>query len=124
MTQSGMARAWPQTSDIGELFDNLPPENSPGQRFRDFCAENPEIIQEARRIAVEKRRARQHIGMKAIFELIRWNPAFSTTGKKYKLNNDYTSLMARYLMDTTPELKGYFELRELQPKTKKMEVRK
>ena len=59
-------------------------------------------------------------GAKAIWEVLRYELAISTTAnvKDYKLNNNYTSRMARKLMNEEPEDFGdFFEVRKLKTDT-------
>ena len=67
-------------------------------------------------------------GMKAMFEKIRWDGRFAARegplgsskgplapdAMGYTLDNSYTALLARRIMDENPDLRGYFELRERQ----------
>lgn len=50
---------------------------------------------------------------KLIFERMRWEWLTTTTDVDFKLNNNYSSRMARLAMDTYPSLRGFFELRAL-----------
>lgn len=51
-------------------------------------------------------------GMKALFEILRFN-ALLSVDNKLKLSNNYTSLYARLLMQQEPELAGFFVTRTL-----------
>ena len=51
-------------------------------------------------------------GMKALFEILRFN-ALLSVDSKFKLSNNYTSLYARLLMQQEPELAGFFVTRTL-----------
>ena len=54
------------------------------------------------------------VGMKAIWERVRWH--FDTVrrqGEAYALNNVYTAYAARFIMARVPELAGYFDVREV-----------
>jgi hypothetical protein len=50
-------------------------------------------------------------GMKALVESLRWDARLVTNGKPWKLNNNHVASYARLLMETTPELRGFFRLR-------------
>ena len=84
------------------------------ERFQLFHAENPwvyrEIVYMARKA---KELGRKRIGMKQIFEVIRWNHAIKTRGENVKLNNNYSSRYARLIERQEPDLRDLFETREL-----------
>jgi hypothetical protein len=48
-----------------------------------------------------------------MWEGLRFMRALTTTADDFKLNNDFTSRYARLLMQSEPELDGFFEVREL-----------
>jgi hypothetical protein len=78
-----------------------------------FHANNPTIIFELRRLALQLKKAgHQKYSIKGLFEVLRFNAAIQTTGKKYKLNNNLTPFYARLLMETEPRLKGFFNTRK------------
>ena len=89
--------------------------------FDTFCAENPEVYEQFRLLAVKlKAKGFDRWGAKAIWEVLRYELAISTTAnvKDYKLNNNYTSRMARKLMNEEPEDFGdFFEVRKLKTDT-------
>lgn len=83
---------------------------------RDFWAfhrANPGVLAELRELALSLRRAgHDTYSIKGLFEVLRWKQALRTTGSDtYKLNNNYTALYARLLMDQFPELEGFFRTR-------------
>lgn len=81
-------------------------------RFAEYHAENPAIYEALRRFALEAKRAgRSRIGMKALFERVRWYTEIEARGDTFKCNNNYTAHYARLLMEHEPELKGMFETR-------------
>lgn len=84
------------------------------ERFRRFHAENPEVYREIVRLARRAREAgRTRIGIKQIFEVIRYNHGITTRGENLKLNNSYSSRYARLVERQEADLKGLFETREL-----------
>jgi hypothetical protein len=102
------------------LFDPRPPVEEPdytncqtiAERFEAFHARNPQVYGALRDMALElRRRGHRQYGIKALFEVLRFNAAMQTHGDPFKLNNNYTALYARLLMDNEPELVGFFELR-------------
>jgi hypothetical protein len=62
-----------------------------------------------------KRAGFRQYGAKAIVEGIRfdWDVKCGPGPDGFKINNNYTSRLARYAMRICPELDGFFELREM-----------
>ena len=84
------------------------------ETFEEFHERNPHIYHRLVEYALMVKRAGRKIGMKALFERLRWDYMIQTRFKgDYKLNNNYTSRYARLLMEQEPELDGFFETREL-----------
>jgi len=89
------------------LFKDRP---SIDERFAEFVAANEWFVAECILRAREHKAAgNKRWSMKAIFELTRHK--FRNTSGRYGLNNSYTSLMARLVIERAPDLKGFFELR-------------
>ena len=108
-----MARNWGrERSDfVGELFDDLPHTLSREEKFEEFVADNPEFVQKVcERALSEYAHGTRRGGMKQYFEDFRKDSSIVFNGK-YRLNNDFTSLMARLVMKKYPRLKGFFETR-------------
>ncbi len=51
--------------------------------------------------------------MKALYERLRWESGIRTDGSPYRLNNDFTALYSRLLIERRPEWSEAFRLREL-----------
>ena len=83
--------------------------------FWAFHKANPHVLRDIRRLAMRDHRRGVKRGMKAIFEDLRADPELSTTGSAYKLNNSYTALYSRLVMQFTPELQGHFRVRDSSP---------
>lgn len=84
------------------------------ERFHRFHAQNPWVYREIVSMALKaKGLGRKRIGMKQIFEVIRWNHAIQTRGENVKLNNNYSSRYARLIERQEPDLRDLFETREL-----------
>mgnify|MGYP001558648423 FL=1 len=81
--------------------------------FERYHADNPQVYEAALRFALDlKRRGRKRLGMKAVFERLRWwSNVEATAGDSLKLNNNMTAYYARRIMQQTPELAGFFETR-------------
>jgi hypothetical protein len=62
-----------------------------------------------------QRRGFRHYGIAAIFEAARYAHAieYGVTADGFLLNNSYRSRLARDLMADYPQLRGFFETREL-----------
>lgn len=109
-------------ADFGPLFRAPPPppptpKDRIAARFEQFHAENPHVYRMLRDLCLKARGLNPgcRIGVKALFERLRWQVRFETRGGaagEWKLNNNYTALYARMLMEREPELAGIFETRE------------
>lgn len=81
--------------------------------FRAFHEENPHVAAVLREKALAvKALGMRTFGVKALVEAVRWDPRLRTSGQPFKLNNNHTAAYARLLMETTPELRGFFRLRD------------
>lgn len=60
-------------------------------------------------------RGHKRIGIKMLYETLRWHYYQKTTGVggDFALDNRYTSRYARLMMENEPDLKGVFETRKL-----------
>ena len=110
--------ALPVPAAVGRLVYEPPGESAAAdgatiaERFAQFHATNPQVFQLLVELARQQKRAgRQQWSTKAAFEVVRWM-AFATTGRDYKLNNNYTSHYAREIMRRCPDLVGFFEVRQ------------
>lgn len=84
------------------------------KKFNDFHKNNPKVYSELVSLAKQaKARGRAKIGMRMLYEVVRWNRYLKTTDEDYKMNNDYCAFYARKIVDENPELEGIFELRSL-----------
>lgn len=90
------------------------PEATIAEAFARFHAENPHVYDELVRLARRAKRAgSSRIGIKMLFEVLRWRHTLRTGGDDFKLNNNYHSYYARIIMDRCPDLGDIFELRRL-----------
>jgi len=83
--------------------------------FTEWVHENKPIVDAIIRFAKEARAAgHKQYGIKAIVERVRWHfHVERRDSAEWKINNNYTSRLARFLMHLEPELNGMFELRKL-----------
>jgi len=89
---------------------------TPEERFTRFLELHPEVYAEFKRIAEQLlTRGKRHYGAKAIMEVIRFHRAMSGADEKepFKINNNYTSLVARKLIAEDSRFASFFETREL-----------
>ena len=90
------------------LLDLLDQQSS----FENFHARNPQVYRELETMAAQMvARGRKKIGVKMLFEVLRWNYYLNTTGDDFKLNNNYAPAYARLLLKNHPDWHGLFELR-------------
>lgn len=101
-----------QTNQPYFTFD--PPLEHPGDPIEEaalkFHKENPHIIREIVQVCLRARKQKgwTHWGIKAAYEVVRYNGAMSTSGRTYKLNNNHTACYARWIMRDVPELANFF----------------
>lgn len=82
------------------------------ERFADFHKANPHIYDRIVFFArVLKRRGINRCSINLIFERMRWDRLTQTTGKPYKLNNNFRACYAREVMANEPDLRGFFATR-------------
>jgi hypothetical protein len=84
------------------------------EQFRDFHEANPHVFNNLRTLALRlKQQGRTRIGMKMLFEVLRYQYLVHTEGDSFRLNNNYTSRYTRLLCEKEPSLDGLFEKRSL-----------
>lgn len=82
------------------------------ESFEKFHADNPHVYERLRSLALELvEKGHDHYSIKGLFEVLRWEYALTTRGSNFKLNNNYTALYARMLMDNEPILASFFRVR-------------
>lgn len=83
------------------------------RRARAFHDANPQVMAKLVDIGRDlRRRGVQRVGIKLLFERLRWLSSVRTEGDKYALNNNYTAWYARQLMEQYAELEGLFAIRD------------
>ncbi|ONI83469.1 hypothetical protein ALI22I_33755 [Saccharothrix sp. ALI-22-I] len=84
------------------------------QRFEQFHLDNPEVLETLERLAVEWFEAgKRKLGVKMLWERMRWERSKAVAPGTFALNDIYTSRYARELVSRHPEWAPYIELREL-----------
>lgn len=83
--------------------------------FRRFNAKHPEVYRELADVCrAWVRRGGAHWSVDAAYHVLRFQRRMAglpDENEVYKLNNNFTSLYARLLMEQEPELDGLFEVR-------------
>lgn len=94
-----------------ELWDQPSPAD---QKFWEFHKKNPQVFDELVKLCEQAKRAgRKRIGIKMMFEVLRWNRHMDTSDEDFKLNNNYAPRYARILVEKHPEYNGLFETRRI-----------
>lgn len=85
-------------------------------QFADFHAANPDVYDRLVQMTEQLvARGRTKVGMKMLFEVLRWEHLLRTTdpNSDFKLNNNYTAHYARLIMQQEAHLSDVFEVRGL-----------
>jgi len=87
------------------------------ERFEKFHSENPHVYQTLV-FMCKQYQGRDHkdkLGARALVEALRWDWRMRTTRDQDqpKINNDYSALYARLIMESEPDLEGIFEIRTM-----------
>ena len=80
---------------------------------------NPDFLDSCYQLCLKaKRRGIKRWSADAMFHVLRWESALATDADDIgvKVNNNYSSLAARDLMDLHPDLEGFFSLRVRKPR--------
>ena len=86
--------------------------------FNIYHRRNPSVYSKLLELSLRlKRVGASKYGMKALFEILRFN-ALLQSDKKFELNNSYAPYYARLLMKNEPSLDGFFRIRTLTSTTK------
>lgn len=101
------------------LIDLIEPEVSPTmtirQRFEAFHEANPQVYRELVHMTYQlKQHGRTRIGIKTLFETLRWRYWVETTSiDDFHLNNNFSAHYARLIMEQNEWAKGMFQLRKV-----------
>lgn len=80
--------------------------------FDVYDTENPAIYVKLAEFALQAHHAgRTRIGIKMLYERVRWYSTVEAKDDTFKLNNNYHAFYARKLMQDYPQLRGVFETR-------------
>ncbi len=84
------------------------------EKWKQFTEKNPHVYPELVRVAREaKSSGVKRWGIQAIFNILRWENRFKTTGDIYKMNMLHGAFYARLIMENEPDLEGFFNTREM-----------
>lgn len=87
-------------------------------RFLRFHAQNPHVYTGLVRLAREARaRGAGRLGIRQLWEVMRWQTGDFSVDDDYRLNDHYHSRYARLIMQEESDLAGVFELRALRTTT-------
>ncbi|WP_263730004.1 hypothetical protein [Cellulomonas sp. SG140] len=81
--------------------------------FERFDRENPKVYERLVELAIEWLATRPRVGVKMLWEVLRWETSLRTAGDEFKLNNNFQSRYARKLLADFPEWEGRVMTREL-----------
>ena len=102
-----------QPPSDGPLFDTrVEPAPPPPDPFDEWLKDNAEIYDAIVALALKARRQGiERWAIKALIEIVRWDRAINRKAPDFKVNNNHAPTLARLIMDRTPELAGFFEIR-------------
>ena len=89
---------------------------TPADKFEEFYRLNPQVYTLLESMTRELvNRGRRKIGIKMLFEVLRWNYYMETDdpNSDFKINNNYAPYYSRLLLEKHPEWEGVFELRTI-----------
>ena len=82
------------------------------REFLEFHLANPDVYTALLNYAVQlQARGRKRYGIGALFEVLRWHKAMTTTDPDFKLNNNHRAFYARLIMTRESALDGFFSVR-------------
>jgi len=81
--------------------------------FAEFHRENPHVFSTlVTRTRTLVARGHKRVGMKMLFETLRWDHMLRTSGTEpFKLNNNYTAFYSRAIESKYPDLAGVYTKR-------------
>lgn len=99
------------------------PVGSNARAFWEHHLQHPGVYRLLRRLAFQAVQAgATRLGMKNLYEVARWNrmmEGLPESDDQFRLNNNWTGMYARLLMENEPALDGLFETRELRSSTRR-----
>lgn len=95
---------------------NLTGVISPADKFEEFHRLNPQVYTALESMTREMvNRGRRKIGIKMLFEVLRWNYYMETDdpNSDFKINNNYAPHYSRLIIANNPQWENVFELRAI-----------
>jgi hypothetical protein len=102
----------PLTLDLHPL-EPVPHVGTIDERFAAFHAANPHVYRNLVTLARDLHQDGRRVGMKMLFEVLRWQHLRTTGDQGFTLNNDFSSRYARLIAEREADLADAFELRVL-----------
>ncbi len=100
-------------SEVRHILGKDPVLLSIEDRWTEFAARNPHVLAGALQIArAWLERGDRYISAKAIMENLRVSKRIISGDGGYKLNNDFTAPLGRWLVQHEPKLEGVIRFRE------------
>jgi hypothetical protein len=82
--------------------------------FNKFNAENPHVFKSFEEQALKAiNNGRTKISSDLIINYIRWNQFIESSDEHFKINNSYSSYIARFFIKQNPQYSNLFNLRKL-----------
>lgn len=101
------------TTYIPTLFDEVKVDNkrpTAEEAFGQFCRRTPTFVRDLARMTYDERlKGNQRVSMKKLFEDLRTRKEYQDN--PFRLDNNWTALASRKVMELYPDLDGAFELR-------------
>lgn len=99
-------------SNLFEQVELTQPRLTLEQSFSAFCRRNPTFMRELARMTYDERlKGHSRVSVKALFEKVRSEGSLNQVGP-WRLNNSWTALAARRLVELYPDLDGAVEMRK------------
>ncbi len=82
--------------------------------FTLFHLANPHVYELFKKFTFQAiKSGREHFGVGAIWERLRWETQIETVNEEYKLNNNHRAYYARMFMNDFPTHSGFFRTRKV-----------
>lgn len=86
------------------IVPDYAPEATLPERFAAFHAANPHVADALEQLAGQWFAAgHNRVGVKSLYERLRWEAGIQTTASDWRLNNSWTAFYARLLIERRPE---------------------
>ena len=99
------------------LFKPTHKKSKLAQQWDECKEKQPDLLLKLAEIARKlQARGYSQYSISGLFHILRWETDETTGDLGLKVNNNHQPFAARELMETYPELKGFFKTREQKPK--------